>query len=235
MKPEILSRFAADGFEILSGVLSPSRCETLVDELTRLHEDRKTTAGNRLGGLRNLLRLLPAASDLAHSSLLHSLLAERMPQKVFPVRALFFDKTPGANWRVGWHQDTTIAVKEKIETPGFEGWSVKEGITHVQASREVLEQMVTVRLHLDDCRADNGALKVVPGSHLNGKLNVDHGLGRDSEENAVICEVARGGLLLMRPLLLHASGPASTPSHRRVLHIEYAATDLPNRLNWYDR
>ena len=158
-----------------------------------------------------------------------------MNKKAFPVRALFFDKTADANWRVAWHQDVTIAIVEKIETAEFEGWSIKEEIVHVQPARRILEGMVTIRLHLDDCGADNGALKVIPGSHPHGKLNAAQIREWTLNENTFICEASKGGALLMRPLLLHSSSPSQNPLHRRVLHIEYATDELPNGLKWFDR
>jgi ectoine hydroxylase-related dioxygenase (phytanoyl-CoA dioxygenase family) len=82
-----------------------------------------------------------------------------------PVRAIFFDKSSGSNWLVPWHQDLTIAVASKCEAPGFGPWSVKDGIPHVQPPDELLKQMIALRLHLDDCDASNGALRVIPGSH----------------------------------------------------------------------
>jgi ectoine hydroxylase-related dioxygenase (phytanoyl-CoA dioxygenase family) len=152
----------------------------------------------------------------------------------FPVRALFFDKLPRANWSVPWHQDFTIAVAERVEVPDFAGWSVKEGVIHVQAPAGILEKMVTLRLHLDDCDEENGALRVIRGSHRHGKL-ADADVERWKETGEVVtCAVPKGGVLLMRPLLLHASSPAKRPCHRRVLHLEYAAEPLPPGLRWYE-
>jgi hypothetical protein len=228
------SQFSENGFEILTEIFPPEKCAALAEELTRLHQQQKETAKNKLGGLRNLLRILPSAAARANSFEFKTILESRLKQKMFPVRALFFDKTADANWRVAWHQDLTIAVVEKIETPGFEGWSIKENIVHVQPARKILEGMATIRLHLDDCSADNGALKVIPRSHLKGKLDAAQIKEWTAKENAFVCEVPKGGALLMRPLLLHSSSPAQNPSHRRVLHIEYAADQLPNGLRWFD-
>jgi hypothetical protein len=138
-------QLADSGFEILEGVLSGTECETLADQLSRLHERQREQGGNKLGGLRNLIRLDQSVAKLASSGRIKSVLKERVFRDVFPVRALFFDKTPGANWSVAWHQDLSIAVTEKIETPGFSGWSVKEGVTHVQPTSAILEGMVTMR------------------------------------------------------------------------------------------
>lgn len=228
------SPFIEHGFEILIDVLPKEACDQLADELTALHDQQKRAVENKLGGLRNLLKIMPAIAKLANSQNLKNVLEERLDKTAFPVRAIFFDKTPDANWKVAWHQDVTIAVAERIETPGFTAWSIKEDIVHVQPPREILENMATIRLHLDDCGADNGALKVMPGSHQFGKLSAEQIRGRTAETEISICEVPKGGALLMRPLLLHSSSPSQHPSHRRVIHIEYAAGELPNGLKWFD-
>lgn len=227
-------QLADGGFEILNGVLPDAECKALADDLTRLHQQLRETVGGKLGGLRNLIRLHPPVAKLASSSAIMEILGTRSGGGVFPVRALFFDKTPAANWGVAWHQDLSIAVAGKIVTDGFTGWSVKEGVTHVQPPREILEGMITLRLHLDDCNAGNGALKVISGSHRHGKLDATEIARWTRDCPPTTCEVSRGGALLMRPLILHSSSPAQNPSHRRVLHIEYATDSLPNGLTWFD-
>jgi len=151
------------------------------------------------------------------------------------VRSILFDKTAESNRGVPWHQDLTIAVAERREVSGFVGWSVKDGVHHVQAPREVLEQMLTVRLHLDDCGPENGPLRVLPGTHTRGWLDTEmiNQLKREIPEQ--VCVVPRGGTFLMRPLLLHASSRAVKPGHRRVLHVEFAAGELPNSLRFLTR
>jgi Phytanoyl-CoA dioxygenase (PhyH) len=228
-----LSQFDENGYEILANVISEKECDVLANELSMLHQRQKEMAKNKLGGLRNLLRIVPQVDELAHSREFKDTLESRLSKSAFPVRALFFDKTPDANWRVAWHQDLAIAVAEKIETPEFEAWSIKEEIVHVQPPRRILEGMATIRLHLDNCDANNGALKVISGSHSEGKLNADQISECSLNRKISICEVSKGGVLLMRPLLLHSSSPSKKPSHRRVLHIEYASDELPNGLKWF--
>ena len=203
-------------------------------ELTELFERQQETVHNRIGGIRDLLRLCPEVAEIAGAARITSWLGELTGRPVFPVRALFFDKTPESNWRVPWHQDITIAVARRIETSGFEAWSIKDEINHVQPPTGILEGMVALRLHLDDCNLANGALKVIPGSHLRGKLKSADIFGWVEANPSVVCEIPRGGALVMRPLLLHASAPATSPAHRRVLHIEYATELLPNGLSWFD-
>lgn len=126
----------------------------------------------------------------------------------------------------------TIAVQERREVPGFNAWSVKEGVPHVQPPVEVLERMQTLRLHLDDADASNGALRVLPGSHRWGRLSAEGIGGQRATIREIVCEAQVGDVLLIRPLLLHASSRATCDRTRRVLHIEYAAEELPGGLKW---
>jgi len=224
-------QFQRDGFCIIESVLAPEFCDSLAAELTPVLDQRQTQG--KSGGVRNLLQTNPHIAQLADSPALRSLVSKAAGAPAFPVRVIFFDKNPKANWRVPWHQDLAIAVTERVETPGFSGWSVKDGVVHVHPPREVLENMVTVRLHLDDCEISNGALRVLPGSHCQGKLSDEEAARLTTTGQPFFCPVSKGGVLLMRPLLLHASSPAENPSHRRVIHIEYATQRLPNGLQWF--
>ena len=229
------SDFNIRGFSIVPGVVPHTDCDSLTAELTTLFQQHQESSRTRIGGVRNLLRISDRVSQLATSPRLIPILEELVGASVFPVRAIFFDKTAESNWRVPWHQDLTIALKERIDTPGFGPWSIKEGVPHVQPTIEILDRMCAVRLHLDDCDANNGALRVIAGSHLNGELSAEQ-IGELVRAKAEFtCIAARGDTLIMRPLLLHASSPAQSPSHRRVLHIEYACDELPNGLEWFDR
>lgn len=229
------SQFDRHGFQIVKSLVEHSECDLLSEELTPLFEEQQKTARNKVGGLRNLLQTSPSVSQFAKSAKVVSFLENFAGSSVCPVRAIFFDKKPGANWLVPWHQDLAIAVTERIETPGFTGWSVKDGTLHAHPPREILESMVTVRLHLDDCDASNGALKVLPETHRHGKLSTADIPNWTAKSEPVVCEMSKGDALLMRPLLLHASAPAENPKHRRVLHIEYATQELPNGLKWLGR
>jgi hypothetical protein len=185
-------------------------------------------------GRRGLLRV-PLVAELARSPQIVNCVAPHLGETPTPVRAIYFDKSAETNWLVPWHQDLTIAVN--IHSPGADGfgpWSVKDGIPHVQPPIPLLEQMLTLRIHLDDADESNGALRVLPGSHRMGRLSPDRIRELCSNRQAVVCTAAAGDALLMRPLLLHASSRSTTPRHRRVLHIEYAAFPLPNGLRWHE-
>ena len=151
---------------------------------------------------------------------------------VQPIRGIFFDKQPGANWKVPYHQDRTIAVAERIDTDGFTAWSVKDGVVHVRPPIGVLEKTVALRLHLDKCHAENGALRVLPGTHRLGSLESEAIERMRLEREEEVLEVDEGDLIALSPLLLHASSPAVAPSHRRVLHLEYSSAVLPNGLRF---
>ncbi|WP_263410952.1 phytanoyl-CoA dioxygenase family protein [Terriglobus tenax] len=217
------------GFAIVEDVLSPFQVDSLLAAVSS-----GAVPDALRGGVRNLMELVPEVRTLAASETLRALVAPVLGENFFVVRAILFDKTPDANWKVPWHQDVTIAVKERLECEGYGPWSTKADVLHVQPPADVLEKMISVRLHLDPCPSENGALKVIPGSHQHGKLNVAQ-MERFVEQDSFVCEVRLGGALLMRPLLLHASSPSTLPGHRRVIHLDFAAVSLPCNMEWFEQ
>jgi hypothetical protein len=223
MNPKARGELEHQGFSVIGGVLTSAEQTELLDLL-----------GPSSGaGRRGLLRF-PAIAKLARSQKLTSLVRPHMSAEAFPVRAIFFSKSPETNWLVSWHQDLTIALGARIDAPGFGPWSRKDGIPHVQPPVKLLEQMLTVRLHLDDTDLSNGALRVLPGSHRLGRLSADRIRQLRTDQPDFICELSAGDALLMRPLLLHASNRSTSKRPRRVLHIEYAAFTLPDGLEWHE-
>jgi ectoine hydroxylase-related dioxygenase (phytanoyl-CoA dioxygenase family) len=218
-----------EGYAMVQDVLDCAR----ILELTEALADYEDTSTKR-GGRRNLLQI-QAVRELAHSNEIRDLVTPVLGDDAFVVRGILFDKTETSNWKVPWHQDVTIAVKERVDVDGFAPWSTKQGILHVQPPGHVLQNMLSVRIHLDDCPATNGALRVIPGSHQVGKL--DEALIADTVRNGetVTCELNAGGALLMRPLLLHSSSASETAQHRRVIHLDYANVALPDGLAWSER
>lgn len=184
------------------------------------------------GGARNLLDD-PRVASLAASPAFRSFAEIVLGPACFAVRALFFDKTPDANWKVTWHQDLTVAARKRIELPGYGPWTEKAGVPHVQPPVEILEHMLAIRLHLDPCGVDNGPVRVLDGTHRFGRLTpeaMDELRARRAES---VCVAGEGTILAFRPLLLHASSAATCPAHRRVIHIEYAARSLAQPLVWH--
>jgi ectoine hydroxylase-related dioxygenase (phytanoyl-CoA dioxygenase family) len=215
-----------NGFALVEGVIGEEEVSLLREALMA-----KGSTGSRKGGVRGLLEF-EAVRALSQSAAIVGLVRPILGGTARVVRATLFDKTDAANWKVPWHQDVTIAVSQRIEAEGFGPWSVKAGILHVQAPTAILERMISVRVHLDDCPPENGALKVIAGSHRSGRMPADSA-GQFLRSGGVItCAMKRGGVLLMRPLLFHASSAATAPSRRRVIHFDYAATGLPVGMDW---
>jgi ectoine hydroxylase-related dioxygenase (phytanoyl-CoA dioxygenase family) len=177
---------------------------------------------------------LPSVAELARSATIRKWIEPLLGEQCFAVRALLFNKSANSNWKVAWHQDCVIAVRERINLPGWGPWSKKLGILHVRPPVSVLNRMVAIRIHLDDCGIENGPLRILPGTHTGGLLS-DSDINALSKEQQVACVVHRGDAILMRPLLVHASSVARGPANRRVIHIEFAADELPEGLIWHDR
>jgi len=221
-----------DGFAVVDGALSACEVDAVLRDLEPL--DSALLAAAR-GGLRDVLRSSTAVRQLVvHPAIRHAV-EPVLGIGAFAVRGILFDKHREANWRVPWHQDLTIAVREMVPTDGYGPWSVKAGVQHVQPPASVLERMITVRVHLDDCGASNGPLRILAGSHRAGRLSADDVAAAAAAHSAVTCSVGRGGLLVMRPLSVHASSSSTDPVRRRVLHLDFACCDLADGLEWADR
>jgi ectoine hydroxylase-related dioxygenase (phytanoyl-CoA dioxygenase family) len=215
------------GFTMIDSYLDLDLIDRLIQAITdcQLNPDR--------AGVRNLLELVPSVEKLSQSHEIRDLVVPILGDSARVVRGIFFDKQPSANWKVPWHQDRTIAVKQRVDLPEYHPWSVKAGIVHVQPPTAILNQLLTVRIHLDRTDESNGALKVIPGSHCHGKLT-DSEIDRWKQISpGISCNLDPGGILLMRPLLIHASSMATIPIHRRVIHLDYASNQLPSGLEWY--
>lgn len=226
---------ARQGFVVIEGVVDAETIDSLTRELANAKvENYGSQRAGKAFGLRNLLNAVPVTRVLANSESLRSLVEPVLGKTARVVRAIYFDKHKDANWKVAWHQDLTIAVRERVDVEGFGGWSIKAGIHHVQPPVAILNSMLTLRVHLDHAGETNGALRVLAGTHHHGRLDPAQIQDWKQRQSIVTCSVGAGGVMLMRPLLLHSSLPALEPKHRRVLHFEYAATDLPGGLEWFE-
>ncbi len=220
------------GFVVLDRVLSENSIEALKGELSNVADAGAVRKRNEIYAIRNLLELSPAVEKLSRSPQIRSLITPLLSDRAFPVRAILFDKIAGANWLVPWHQDVTICVAERREVPGFGPWSIKAGFWLVQPPLSVLQRMVSVRIHLDQCDETNGALRVIPGTHRLGRLAPQTIREAEEKNGVAICSVGVGGVLLLKPLLVHASSAARCPTHRRVIHLDFANSDLSGGLRW---
>ena len=236
MSNSLFSMFQNQGFAVVPQCLDGDTVARLVHltELARARIEAAESVSNSSGvyALRNLVDVVPEVAELSLNSKVAELVEAVLGTGAFMVRSTLFDKTDGANWGVFWHQDLSIAVKERHEVEGFHAWTRKAGIQCVQPPVQIMSRILAVRLHLDDCFAANGALKVLPGSHRSDALTSNRIEEISSSVNEVVCEVPAGGAVLMSPLLLHASSPMINPGHRRVIHLEFTAQELPQPLEW---
>jgi hypothetical protein len=182
-------------------------------------------------GTRRLIEKL-WCRDLAHRLTRDPRLRELLPDDPKTVQCTLFIKSIEKNWLVSLHQDLSIPVAQRIDSFRLSGWSEKEGQLFVQPPVSFLERMLAIRVHLDDCDERNGALRVVPGSHRLGRLDSGAALRARDHQGEVHVSVPRGGAMLMRPLLLHASSKTSLDSPRRVLHFVFGPANLPEGLQW---
>jgi ectoine hydroxylase-related dioxygenase (phytanoyl-CoA dioxygenase family) len=214
------------GFNLEKRFISLDMIKVIIDEITLSNEKKSPH------GIRNAEKKFESIAKLANSEKIIAkarLILSEEPQLVI---AIFFDKNPDKNWLVSWHQDKTVSVNKKQHIVGWGPWSLKDNTHHVQPSESVLNNMITFRIHLDDTSADNGCLKVIPMSHTRGVLKqttIDDIVKRTE---FIECEANAGDLLIMRPLILHASSKAIYPSHRRVIHLEFSDYELPDGLSW---
>lgn len=226
-----IHQLITDGFTIIDDVYANEEITALANIIQNTHSDKSTfRRTNDLFAIRQFLKELPTIVPHIFTSRLSELIASLFGEGYQVVKSIYFDKPGGSNWFVSYHQDLTISVKEKAEVPGFGPWTVKQGQYAVQPPVALLEQNFTIRIHLDDTDEQNAALRVIPGSHSKGIYRPET-IDWSVEQEAVCC-VKRGGIMIMRPLLLHASNRSTNQLSRRVIHIELSNQQLPAPLNW---
>jgi ectoine hydroxylase-related dioxygenase (phytanoyl-CoA dioxygenase family) len=218
------NNLSAQGFAIVEAVLDGTAIAELARALETPDLDRSRA------GARHLMNR-PAVSAVAADSRMIAIARRFLGETAVPYKATLFDKSPARNWLVAWHQDTALPLCERREIPEWGPWSTKAGVTYAAAPASALAQVVALRLHLDDSRPENGPLRVLPGTHALGLLTESDIARLTTEVSAVDCTVPAGGVVAMRPLIVHASSKAEGDLPRRVLHIEYSRSlDLGNGL-----
>jgi ectoine hydroxylase-related dioxygenase (phytanoyl-CoA dioxygenase family) len=217
------------GFSIINNFFTETQTERILSELDKHNALQYET--QQISD-HNLLRTIPFINEIATSAPLLSIVRQAIGNNIIPVNALVLDKTLQSNWGLDWHQDLKIAVANKIETPGYNHWTVEYGVHHCIPPKEFLEKMLMIRIHLDDCTAGNGAVLVIPRSHERGRLSGDEIVAEVADNETICCEVAKGGIMCMPPLLLHKSPYSTSDQRRRILQITYSGMELSNGLAW---
>jgi ectoine hydroxylase-related dioxygenase (phytanoyl-CoA dioxygenase family) len=227
-------QLAKDGFARVESVYTSEELAQILQVIAETDTTgptfRKT---DDLFAIRQFLKSIPAVVPLIFNQKLKEVISLLMGDDYFVVKSIYFDKPSQSNWFVAWHQDLTISVDKRADVEGYGPWTVKQNQFAVQPPVAVLEQNYTIRIHLDAAGSENGALKIIQGSHAKEVYRpetIDWG-----KEKEVICEVGAGGIMLMKPLLLHASGRTTNNQSRRVLHIEFSNQQLPEPLQWSEK
>lgn len=213
-----------EGAQRFCEALSREELQAVIAATSHIATDRP---GRRLYGMGTVLDGI-----LSSAGAVGSRVAAIQGSAARPVRAVLFDKKAGMNWGLGWHQDRTVAVAERVAVPGFGPWTVKDGTLHVAPPFEILSDMVTVRIHLDDVPETNAPLLIAPGSHRCGRVPEAQVADVVRKCGTYSCVADAGDVWLYATPILHASKASEHPSHRRVLQVDYAVRDLPGGLRW---
>jgi ectoine hydroxylase-related dioxygenase (phytanoyl-CoA dioxygenase family) len=200
-----------------NNVLPDRECDNLIEAASR------TLQGRSRAGARHLMSI-PIIETAAKDERLLRIARRALGAGAVPFRATLFDKSARANWFVAWHQDTALPLESRNDSAEWGPWSLKAGILYAHAPAWALSRVLALRVHLDASTSENGPLRVIPGSHLGGVLTNDQILELARTQEKVECLVPRGGVLAMRPLLIHSSSKGLGAEPRRALHIEYANT-----------
>lgn len=222
------------GFSIINDVFSADEMEEIINVLNDIDTSRENFRKSEdLFAIRQFLKEIPEIKDLIFNDNIQRIITEIFGEKYFVVKSIYFDKPETSNWYVAYHQDLTISVDKKLELSNFGPWTTKQNQFAVQPPLNILENIYTIRIHLDDTDENNGALKVVPKSHSKGIYRpetIDWTI-----ESEKICNVGKGGIMLMKPLTLHGSNRTTNGKKRRVIHIEFSDMELPEVLQWAER
>ncbi len=229
----ITRQLQENGFSIAENVFTDTQIKTVLAEIDRQRADNfNFRKSSDLFAIRCFLQEMPAVRELIFTESFRALLSAVHPQARL-TKSIYFNKPPQANWIVNWHQDLTILVKNKAETEGFAHWTTKGDYYSVQPPIAYSHQTLTFRIHLDNCDAGNGALRVIPGSHQ--EIRDSKALPSDFFDSETVCEVLQGGVLLMKPLIWHSSRRTSNARNRRVIHLEFCNMELPQGLLWQEQ
>jgi ectoine hydroxylase-related dioxygenase (phytanoyl-CoA dioxygenase family) len=223
-----------NGFTTIDDVYSKDEMKLLESIIDSVDNSSDTFRKSKdLFAIRQFLKEVPETASVIFNEKLKGIIRQLFGDRYFVVKSIYFDKPKESNWFVAYHQDLTISVDRKFELEGFGPWTVKQNQFAVQPPIDVLENIFTVRIHLDDTDENNGALKVVPGSHSEKVYRpetIDW-----SVETETTCNVKAGGIMIMKPLLLHSSGRTINNNRRRVIHIELSDIELPGTLKWAEK
>ncbi|RVU02658.1 phytanoyl-CoA dioxygenase [Mucilaginibacter limnophilus] len=223
-----------NGFTVIPAVYTVGEIDAISKSIALAgHVSPNFRKTDDLFAIRQLFKEVPGLLPLVFNGRLKALINNLFGPEYFLIKSIYFDKPGNSNWFVAYHQDLTISVDKKADIEGFSSWTIKSDQFAVQPPVTILNDNFTIRIHLDDTNADNGALKVIPGIHKKGIYRPDQiDLTVDKE---TICNVPAGGVMIMKPLLMHASNRTLNNKNRRVIHLELSKAELPDEIKWAER
>lgn len=222
------------GFTIFNKLYNKEETNAMIAAIARAEQGKDTfRKSSDLFAIRQLFKEVPELMPVVFNTQLKQLVQEVFGPDYFIVKSIYFDKPERANWYVAYHQDLTIAVDKKLQLEHFGPWTVKQNQYAVQPPVDLLERNFTIRIHLDDTDADNGALRIIEASHLK-KIYRPETINHAAEQET-ICPVEKGGIMIIKPLLMHSSGRSTSGKRRRVIHIEFSDQALPAGLCWAEK
>ena len=222
------------GFTIINDIFSEKEISQIIDVIDSIDTSKETFRKSEdLFAIRQFLKEVPESHQFIFNDNIRKIINEIFGNNYFVVKSIYFDKPEKSNWYVSYHQDLTISVDKKLDLKGFGPWTTKQNQFAVQPPIDYLKNIFTIRIHLDDTDENNGALKVVPNSdskEIYRPETIDWNV--ETEE---ICSVNKGGIMIMKPLILHGSNRTTNNQKRRVIHIEFSDMELPEEINWSER
>ena len=225
---------AEEGFTTIDKVYSDFEIDKIICLIDKINIDKNTfRKSNDLFAIRQFHKEIPEALAIIFNDNLKKIMSSYFGEDYFITKSIYFDKPEMSNWFVPYHQDLTISVNKKVALEGFHKWTVKDNQFGVIPSLSILENNFTIRIHLDDTTEENGALKVINKSHTKGIYRPEN--INFEQETETICTVKKGGVMIMKPLLLHASSKTTNKKKRRVIHLEFSNQKLPDEIEWSEK
>lgn len=231
--PHYKSSLTKQGFAILDQMFSTIEIDSIISCIEKASAEKGLAeSSTNLFAIRQVITKIPELKPLLFTEKFHKILQAVFDKSYFLTKAIYFDKPSESNWFVAYHQDLSISVDQKNYVSNYKNWTFKKGQHGVQPPLDILENIVTIRVHLDKTEKENGALKVIPTSHLKGIYRPETIDWNTETEH--ICEVEKGGIMLMKPLTLHASERTTNHQQRRVVHLEFSSKQLAKPLQWVE-
>ncbi|WP_027003989.1 phytanoyl-CoA dioxygenase family protein [Hugenholtzia roseola] len=223
-----------NGFTIINNIYSDKEIEKILFIIDQTDKTKDTFRKSPdLFAIRQFLKEVPEIKNTIFNNNLKNTIKLFFGNDYFVVKSIYFDKTENSNWYVPYHQDLTISVDKKVELENFNFWTKKQNQFSVQPPINIIENIYTIRIHLDNTDENNGALRVIPKSHLK-KIYRPETIDWKVEVETV-CNVDKGGIMIMKPLILHSSNRTTNNKKRRVIHLEFSNIELPTELKWAER